>query len=247
MLERNKICVIIGAGYISNVPGPNSNTPVPFQRGIKMAETIKQTITFLADISPLLQEESYRQTYNKVPDFRRQKADRLHFQIDKAQSIGAWRLWMLIKENYQLPPETPFNLSHSGNYVLCSASPLGKKIGCDIETIKDFREPIVRRFFCPNEQEDILSHPEAARAARFYRYWVLKESFMKATRQGMRLPMNTFAFHIPPKGTPYLTNYPPNIKETYYFHEYLLPDAQIAVSSTHPQFAEHLQTIPCLS
>ena len=45
--------------------------------------------TYLADITPLLEEEAYRKALEKVPDFRREKAQRLRFREDQAQSVGA--------------------------------------------------------------------------------------------------------------------------------------------------------------
>ena len=150
---------------------------------------------------------------------------------------------MRMKEQYHLTDDAPFNLSHSGNYVLCSAAPCGEKVGCDIETVGVFREAIARRFFCPEECRDIMSCAEEERAPRFYQYWVLKESFIKATRKGMGLGLDTFEFQIPEGASPYLLSQPSEIKETYYFHQYPHSAAKIAVCSTNSKFAAELQII----
>ena len=45
--------------------------------------------TWIAEISALREEETYRKYYERVPDFRKQKADQLRFPQDRAQSVGA--------------------------------------------------------------------------------------------------------------------------------------------------------------
>ena len=94
--------------------------------------------TFLADISDLLDEKNYQKIYKKVPVVRQEKADRLKHREDQAQSVGAWYLWMKIQERHKIPQDAgqSFNLSHSGKYVLCSASVSGERVGCDIECIR---------------------------------------------------------------------------------------------------------------
>lgn len=84
-----------------------------------------------------------------------------------------------------------FNLSHSGDWVLCAVSPF--EVGCDIEQIKPFYPSFARRFFTQEEYADILAQPSPAeQAVRFFRYWTLKESFLKATGLGLSLPLNAF-------------------------------------------------------
>ena len=52
---------------------------------------------------------------------------------------------------------------------------------------------LAKRFFCRSEYEDIFRcDSKEERAEKFCRYWVLKESFMKATRKGMALKMSSF-------------------------------------------------------
>lgn len=214
-----------------------------------MSGSTFQILTFIADISPLLEDHNYKKVYGLLPDFRREKADRLHFQTDKAQSAGAWRLWMLAKkychENGMDKEALNFNLSHSGRYVLCSAAPAGEKVGCDVETIKEFREPLARRFFCPNEYADIMAQNAALRRERFYRYWVLKESFMKATRQGMAMGLDSFEINLNGEGAenPVLDRQPADVQEKYYFKEYEARGARVAVCSTCEHFAEKMEIV----
>lgn len=203
---------------------------------------MKKVKTFLADISCLLNEKNYRKIYEEVPVFRREKADRLKHREDQAQSVGAWYLWMQVQNRYQIPQdaERSFNLSHSGKYVLCSVDISGEQVGCDIECIRKYYEKLAEKYFCVSESERIRMADEAERTEMFYRYWVLKESFLKATRKGLVMGLNTSEIHIPEEGDPVLLRWPEEIKETYYLKEYQTDGARIAVCSTNPDFEEKI-------
>lgn len=190
---------------------------------------------WLADITPLLDESVYRQYYRKLPAWRREKADRYRSARGRAESAGVWSLWSRVKEQHGLSGETVFNLSHSGKYVLCAFSDLkGAKVGCDIEEIREFREPVARRFFCRSEYEYIMAQEETGRVQMFYRYWVLKESFMKATREGMAMDMGTFEIGWNTGKEPVLVQKPERYPEEYIYREYEAEgvNARIAVCTT---------------
>lgn len=196
--------------------------------------------TYLADITPLLEEEAYRKALEKVPDFRREKAQRLRFREDQAQSVGAWLLLMKARNELGASPEQPFNLSHSGRYVLATVGPEGEKAGCDIETVKRFHRETARRFFCPSEYDTIVNAEGEKQKELFYRFWVLKESFMKATRYGMVLGLDSFEIRLEEGREPVLMRQPEKVKEAYFFREFQTPgaDARIAVCSTCRQILE---------
>ena len=87
-----------------------------------------------ADITPLLIEETYQSYYDKVPEWSKDKADKLKNVDDKARSVGAWILWEKMKKALRLPESAVFNLSHSGKYVLCACSDREDvQTGCDVE------------------------------------------------------------------------------------------------------------------
>lgn len=84
-----------------------------------------------------------------------------------------------------------FNMSHSGELAVCAIAPC--EVGCDVEKIRDRRQAVARRFFTPKEYEAILSQEdEKARQRLFFRFWTLKESFLKVTGEGLRLGMDSF-------------------------------------------------------
>ena len=92
--------------------------------------------TWIADVTPLYETETYRRYYCLVPDFRKEKADKITVWEKKAQSIGVWVLLQKMRQYYSLDEQANFNLSHSGKYVLCSVDDSGTKgaeVGCDVE------------------------------------------------------------------------------------------------------------------
>ena len=201
-------------------------------------------LTWIGDVRPLLDESCYLRYREQVPVFRAEKADRLRSPAGRALSIGVWILWQRAREECGLSPDTPFNLSHSGIYALCSvAAEDPAQVGCDVERISVFREGIARRFFCPEEYAHIKALEDPAEQRElFFRYWVLKESFMKATRRGMALPLDSFALGIRDGADPVLAFCPaPYRREDYHFREFDLGGYRAAVCSTDPRIDTRLR------
>lgn len=101
-----------------------------------------------------------------------------------------------------------------GKYVLCACSDREDvQTGCDVEMKGKLRMPVAERYFCREECEIIRNgKDEKEQAEWFYRFWVLKESFMKATRRGMGLDMRTYEFAWGQDGIPYLKSSLRNIR-----------------------------------
>lgn len=201
--------------------------------------------TWIADITPLYDETCYRKYYEQLPKFRQMKADRLKLSGDRARSAGAWILYQRIREKHAVPEEAVYNLSHSGDYVLCSVdmdARRGVRLGCDIEKVNRENLKLARKYFCPEEYEDIAAcaSPQE-RAERFCRYWVLKESFMKATRKGMALGLSSFEIRL--GSPPILLRHPEEYEGPYYYQEYEADGLpyRIAVCSSDPQIDPKLQ------
>lgn len=199
--------------------------------------------TGIADVTQLLDANIYRVYYEKVPGWRKEKADRFKFQSDKALSIGAWILYEQLRTKWQVPEYAVYNLSHSGNYALCSLDTGAVpevKIGCDIEQPGKYQDKIARRFFTDSEYAYILTgEDEAARGECFYRLWVLKESYVKARRVGLSIGLDNFEIDFTEADKPYLRKDLTGNQEPYYFKEYAYrSDAgKIAVCSNSPDFA----------
>ena len=78
-----------------------------------------------------------------------------------------------------------FNISHSEAYVLCTISKKGR-VGIDIEYMKDIDIHYYRDFMSNSEWYNITY--DKAPIRRFYHYWTIKESVMKADGRGLNIP-----------------------------------------------------------
>ena len=190
---------------------------------------------WIADVTPLYEKRCYDKYYSLLPDFRKKKADALRSQEMKAQSVGVWSLWQQIRAEYGLTDDISYNLSHSGTFVMCAAELDGRReqVGCDLEKIGQLKENIAGRFFCREEYERIIrEETEEQQNDCFFRFWVLKESFLKATRRGMALPLNSFCVEL--NDPPRLARQPAEYPEFYYYREYTVENipCKMAVCST---------------
>jgi 4'-phosphopantetheinyl transferase len=75
-----------------------------------------------------------------------------------------------------------FNLSHSADLALIAIA-RGAEVGVDVEQIRPRRDlgGVARRVFTEAEREAVAVGGDAA----FYRHWVAKEAFVKATGRGI--------------------------------------------------------------
>ncbi len=88
-----------------------------------------------------------------------------------------------------------FNLSHSGDYVVCAIH--NKEVGIDIEQLGRMKEKTANRFFHDDERKELDNCKEVSeKQKRLLTYWTLKESYMKATGMGLKIPLNSFVVKI---------------------------------------------------
>ena len=144
--------------------------------------------------------------YKLLPKRRKEKVDHFKFDKDKKLSAGAYLLLdkLLREENITRPnfkigkygkayisnyKDIHFNLSHSGKMVLCAISDM--KVGADIEYIDyEIDLNIAKYYFYSSEYENIMNAKN--KPDEFFKYWVLKESYMKYTGLGMNLKLDSF-------------------------------------------------------
>lgn len=83
-----------------------------------------------------------------------------------------------------------FNISHSGQYVVCAVA--SREIGIDVERIRKVNLRIAERFFSPSEINDLMACNEANRMQYFITLWTIKESYLKAIGRGLTQHLNSF-------------------------------------------------------
>ena len=164
---------------------------------------------YYADTDCLLDAARFEAARSAVSRERREKTDRMRFPQSKRLSLGAGLLLMRALSDAGLDPnrsgtaegergkpyltaypEVCFNLSHSGRFAMCVIA--DAQTGCDIERIGEARPEIAKRFFDGEEIRDIFGTEEPFRTRLFYRYWTLKESYIKCLGLGMGAALNSF-------------------------------------------------------
>ena len=86
------------------------------------------------------------------------------------------------KPYFCVHPEVRFNISHSGNLVICAVSDF--EIGIDVqEKSRMNTDRIAKKVMSPVEHKKYLESSE--RQYFFYRVWVMKESYVKWTGDGI--------------------------------------------------------------
>jgi len=111
--------------------------------------------------------------------------------------------WKFVKGAKDKPeiiaPPLPlrFNISHTDNMIICAVM-LNDDIGCDVENISRTSDVlgIAKHSFSNIEVSDLLAQPKAQQVSRFFDYWTLKESYIKAWGLGLSIPLKDFSFTL---------------------------------------------------
>lgn len=218
------------------------------QHLVSLTMTLSKTAIYIADTGVLKNDKVFEGYYKTVSAQRQKKTDSFIFKKDKMLSLGAELV--LIKalsdfgvHDYEIgyaPYGKPyikdsdihFNLSHSEEKIMCAIS--GNPVGCDVEKITDIELEIAKRFFYTTEYSEISRFTQKCHQNEmFFRLWTLKESFMKATGLGMKLPLDSFRIDLSDEITvAHNVN-----KYKYYFKEFDFNDGyRYAVCSTEKNF-----------
>jgi 4'-phosphopantetheinyl transferase len=90
-----------------------------------------------------------------------------------------------------------FNLSSSDDTALLAVS-LDREVGVDVEKVRTERDSIgiAERFFSPREAAALRRLADQRQVPAFCRCWTRKEAYVKATGDGMFLPLNSFVVSI---------------------------------------------------
>jgi len=126
-----------------------------------------------------------------------------------------------------------FNLSHSGDAVLCALA-RGREIGVDIEATvpSDDLLNIATQFFAPDECAALAARNGGERTALFYQLWTRKEAYLKARGKGLSHPLNSFSvmpnLQAPPD--PIIRDLDSGPESTWYCYELPAPQGYAAAT-----------------
>lgn len=89
-----------------------------------------------------------------------------------------------------------FNLSHSHRIAVCAITSTFD-VGIDVEdTTRPAPLDVAGHYFSASEVATLRSLPVNCQSERFFQYWTLKESYIKARGLGLSLPLDQFAFEL---------------------------------------------------
>ncbi|PZF71890.1 4'-phosphopantetheinyl transferase family protein [Taibaiella soli] len=88
-----------------------------------------------------------------------------------------------------LPIPFDFNISHSGEYILCVIS--SQKTGIDIEFVRPIAIDDFTDYFDHHELATIRKSSDVYR--EFFRHWTIKEAVIKADGKGLSIPLKTIS------------------------------------------------------
>jgi 4'-phosphopantetheinyl transferase len=149
--------------------------------------------------------------------------------------------WVFQRNAYGKPsvaepvlPGLEFNLSHTHGLVLCGVTREGD-IGVDAERVDREVEhlTLAKRFFAPEEASMLETAPVDNLSAAFFRFWTLKESYIKARGMGLSIPLDDFAFSLDPGRPPLISFARPGLDDPdrWQFMEFRMDrDYQLAVA-----------------
>ncbi|MFW5427892.1 MULTISPECIES: 4'-phosphopantetheinyl transferase family protein [Bacillus] len=197
-----------------------------------------------------------------VSPAKRAAAERFRFLVDARRTLlGEVLVRQMIHDMYDLPidqivfategngkpvvrhiPSFHFNLSHSGDWVVCVID--DAPVGIDIEEIKPIDLAIAKRFFSADEYEDLLSQPAERQEAYFFHLWSMKEAFIKLTGKGLSYGLSSFTARLSEDGQATLTL--PDHEAPCFVQTYSLdPAYQMAVCTRKPSAAERVEILSC--
>jgi 4'-phosphopantetheinyl transferase len=94
-------------------------------------------------------------------------------------------------------PRLRFNISHTRSLVACVVT---REIDCgvDVEVQREVEdmEDLAARVLSPAERSDLMALPRSLRPTRFFRYWTLKEAYVKARGLGLSLSLDAVSFDL---------------------------------------------------
>jgi len=129
-----------------------------------------------------------------------------------------------------------FNISHSGEWVVCATA--NSNVGIDIERVSDIEAlKLANEFFSEEEFYDLSNMNSDEQINYFFDLWTLKESHIKMIGKGLYIPLNSFSVK---KESRTLISYT-NIPQNFYFRQYNIdPNYKISACATRDELPNEI-------
>ncbi|WP_315729208.1 MULTISPECIES: 4'-phosphopantetheinyl transferase family protein [unclassified Bradyrhizobium] len=167
-------------------------------------------------------ENLLRRYQTLLSDEEREQQRRFHFEIDRRCYLVARALvrsvlsryepvaprdWQFTANAYGRPEiaavhgeaaRLRFNISHTNSLILMGVA-CQRWLGVDVENDRLREAPVdaALSYFAEREVQDLYALPPTRQKERFFEYWTLKESYIKARGRGLSIPLDRFSFDFP--------------------------------------------------
>ena len=167
---------------------------------------------YVADILSLPDPLSVPEVLQTLPLERQKRIQNMKQEKSRKQSMGVGLLLQKVLALYHMQDSKvfvdehgkpkveglEFSLSHSGNLVLCAVSE--EPVGCDIERLREAPKGVAERYFSDAEQVYLSRFSADEYDRKFFRLWTMKESYVKMTGEGLRVPFGAYEIAIEDTG-----------------------------------------------
>ena len=156
-------------------------------------------------LEEIMADNPYQKLLEEVPVSIRQKIEGFRFKRDAQMSLIGKLLLQKGLESFNHSTKTvletiqytnygrpylslpvDFNLSHSGEYIVCAITDRGK-IGIDIEKLRTISLEGFKRHMTVTEWSQIQASSNAIET--FFTFWTQKEAVLKANGEGLNTPL----------------------------------------------------------
>ena len=165
---------------------------------------------YLCDVTPLLDPVCFAGLLPLVSRERREKITALPPEKEKCRTLAAGLLLRQVCRDYGIRDDTlgygqqgkpyfeayrdiHFNLSHSGMRAMCAVD--SRPLGCDVQERRKVSPALLKKALSQREYDWCMEQADPEDA--FFRLWVRKESYLKATGLGLSQPLDSFSVQLP--------------------------------------------------
>ncbi|MFF0826464.1 4'-phosphopantetheinyl transferase family protein [Brevibacillus sp. NPDC003359] len=205
----------------------------------------------------VMDKELFNRFLHALPEAKRERVNRFRNPADSYRALLADVLARsLISEAYEIPnenieydynaygkpffksfPNFCFNVSHSGEWVVCATH--DSQVGIDVEQICPIDLDVATHYFAQAEVEDLLAKHPNDQLSYFFDLWTLKESYIKARGMGLSIPLQSFAIRKHLDQSISLTQNDSRVAWSFQQYE-IDPGYKLSVCGTINQFADQV-------